>query len=223
MVDDGDPASGADVIEPTLDLWPERVVITDYKSSDVRDPAKARQRAKDSLQLYDLRDGLRGDDRPPAGRGGAPFPRLGPRRAWRRSTASGSRRRARRSGPRPAGSAPGTSRPSPTTCRAASARSARSARPAPFADALPRSTTRIAGRSLPSSRASRAGAVVEADNLEVLARSPTASVDLAYADPPFGTGETQRLERRSGPAAGTRTRRGFGGREYRYEVVSDLA
>ena len=51
MVDDGDPASGADVIEPTLDLWPERVVITDYKSSDVRDPAKARQRAKDSLQL----------------------------------------------------------------------------------------------------------------------------------------------------------------------------
>jgi RecB family exonuclease len=27
------------------------VVITDYKSSDVRDPVKARQRAKDSLQL----------------------------------------------------------------------------------------------------------------------------------------------------------------------------
>ncbi len=49
MADDGDP--GADVVEPTLDLSPERVVITDYKSSDVRDPAKARQRAKDSLQL----------------------------------------------------------------------------------------------------------------------------------------------------------------------------
>ena len=29
----------------------ERVTITDYKSSDVRDPAKARQRARDSLQL----------------------------------------------------------------------------------------------------------------------------------------------------------------------------
>ena len=27
------------------------MVITDYKSSDVRDPAKARQRAKESLQL----------------------------------------------------------------------------------------------------------------------------------------------------------------------------
>ncbi len=50
MVDD-DPASGADVVEPTLNLSPEKVVITDYKSSDVRDPAKARQRAKDSLQL----------------------------------------------------------------------------------------------------------------------------------------------------------------------------
>jgi ATP-dependent DNA helicase UvrD/PcrA len=42
---------GADVIEPMLELSPERVVITDYKSSDVRDPAKARERAKDSLQL----------------------------------------------------------------------------------------------------------------------------------------------------------------------------
>jgi DNA helicase-2/ATP-dependent DNA helicase PcrA len=43
--------AGADVVEPTLGLLPERVVITDYKSSDVRDPAKARQRAKESLQL----------------------------------------------------------------------------------------------------------------------------------------------------------------------------
>ncbi|MBI3751809.1 MAG: ATP-dependent helicase [Chloroflexi bacterium] len=42
----------ADVLEPTLDLLGrERVVITDYKSSDVRDPVKARQRARDSLQL----------------------------------------------------------------------------------------------------------------------------------------------------------------------------
>ena len=32
-------------------LYPERVTITDYKSSDVRDPAQARQRARDSLQL----------------------------------------------------------------------------------------------------------------------------------------------------------------------------
>ncbi len=45
----GGPA--ADVVEPMLGLAPERVVITDYKSSDVRDPAKAKQRAKDSLQL----------------------------------------------------------------------------------------------------------------------------------------------------------------------------
>jgi DNA helicase-2/ATP-dependent DNA helicase PcrA len=44
--------SGADVIEPTLGmLGPEHVTITDYKSSDVRDPVRARQRARDSLQL----------------------------------------------------------------------------------------------------------------------------------------------------------------------------
>jgi CRISPR/Cas system-associated exonuclease Cas4 (RecB family) len=43
---------GADVIAPTLGiLGPEHVTITDYKSSDVRDPARARQRARDSLQL----------------------------------------------------------------------------------------------------------------------------------------------------------------------------
>jgi DNA helicase-2/ATP-dependent DNA helicase PcrA len=42
----------ADVVTPTLALLGrERVTITDYKSSDVRDPARARQRARDSLQL----------------------------------------------------------------------------------------------------------------------------------------------------------------------------
>ncbi len=49
------PAAGAfqpDVVAPTLALLPREVVtITDYKSSDVRDPDKARQRARDSLQL----------------------------------------------------------------------------------------------------------------------------------------------------------------------------
>jgi DNA helicase-2/ATP-dependent DNA helicase PcrA len=41
-----------DEITPALPgLYPERVTITDYKSSDVRDPARARERARDSLQL----------------------------------------------------------------------------------------------------------------------------------------------------------------------------
>ena len=44
-------ADAADVVAPALPLLHERVVITDYKSSDVRDPAKARERARDSLQL----------------------------------------------------------------------------------------------------------------------------------------------------------------------------
>jgi ATP-dependent DNA helicase UvrD/PcrA len=46
------PAPTADVVTPTLGIMGrERVTITDYKTSDVRDPAKARQRARDSLQL----------------------------------------------------------------------------------------------------------------------------------------------------------------------------
>jgi ATP-dependent DNA helicase UvrD/PcrA len=42
----------ADAVAPTFELLGrERVTITDYKTSDVREPAKARQRARDSLQL----------------------------------------------------------------------------------------------------------------------------------------------------------------------------
>jgi site-specific DNA-methyltransferase (adenine-specific) len=66
------------------------------------------------------------------------------------------------------------------------------------------------------------GATVEADNLAVLRALPDGVVDLVYADPPFASGRPRRLASiRTG--TGGRTRRGFGGREYRYEVVSDLA
>jgi DNA helicase-2/ATP-dependent DNA helicase PcrA len=47
-----DSRQHADAVSPTLPgLHPERVTITDYKSSDVRDPARARERARESLQL----------------------------------------------------------------------------------------------------------------------------------------------------------------------------
>ncbi len=46
------PGFAPEVVTPTLELLPSEVVtITDYKSSDVRDPDKARQRARESLQL----------------------------------------------------------------------------------------------------------------------------------------------------------------------------
>ena len=66
------------------------------------------------------------------------------------------------------------------------------------------------------------GTVVEADNLEVLASLPAGSIDLAYADPPFATGTTRRLESiRLG--TGERTRPGFRGTTTPYEVISDHA
>jgi DNA helicase-2/ATP-dependent DNA helicase PcrA len=54
--DEPEAASGrvpqADTVAPTLELTGrERVTITDYKTSDVSDPGKARQRARESLQL----------------------------------------------------------------------------------------------------------------------------------------------------------------------------
>ncbi len=47
-----DGAAGLDLVTPMLPLGAdERVVITDYKSSDVSDPVQARKRARESLQL----------------------------------------------------------------------------------------------------------------------------------------------------------------------------
>jgi site-specific DNA-methyltransferase (adenine-specific) len=61
--------------------------------------------------------------------------------------------------------------------------------------------------------------VLEEDNLTVLRGLPDSCIDLVYIDPPFGTGQVRRLESiRTG--VGTRTRFGFGGRAYNYDVVS---
>jgi site-specific DNA-methyltransferase (adenine-specific) len=59
------------------------------------------------------------------------------------------------------------------------------------------------------------GRIVLADNLAVLAETPSESVDLIYVDPPFNTGRRQTLTRlrTERDAAGDRT--GFGGRRYR--------
>lgn len=60
------------------------------------------------------------------------------------------------------------------------------------------------------------------DNLTVMSTMPADCVDLIYADPPFGTGQTRRLESiRTG--TGTRSRNGFGGRRYAFEVVSCMS
>ena len=68
----------------------------------------------------------------------------------------------------------------------------------------------------------RGGAVVEADNLALLAALPDGVVDLAYADPPFATGSPRRL-RSIRLGAGERERPGFRGEPTKYEVTSDLA
>jgi site-specific DNA-methyltransferase (adenine-specific) len=57
------------------------------------------------------------------------------------------------------------------------------------------------------------------DNLAVLKAMPEDCVDLVYVDPPFGTGQTRRLQSIS-LGAGDLTRQGFGGKVYRYQVRS---
>jgi site-specific DNA-methyltransferase (adenine-specific) len=69
--------------------------------------------------------------------------------------------------------------------------------------------------------------LIEGDNLPVLERLPEASFDVAYLDPPFNTGRSQRRQTlsmtRSRPdeAAGS-TRIGFGGRRYSATVTGRL-
>src|SRR5262249_8336446 len=111
--------------------------------------------------------------------------------------------------------------------------------PAPFARGSPRGVAgamagRVrhrgtdAGRSGLTDPAGAAGAILMAGGIllpparDVLERPPDGSADLIYVDPPFGTGQTRRLDTiRTG--TGERTRRGFGERTYRYEVASSLA
>jgi site-specific DNA-methyltransferase (adenine-specific) len=60
-----------------------------------------------------------------------------------------------------------------------------------------------------------------ADNMAVLTSLPAGSLDLVYIDPPFGTGQMRRLDSiRTG--VGVKTRGGFGGRTYTFDVVSSL-
>lgn len=66
------------------------------------------------------------------------------------------------------------------------------------------------------------GRIVARENLAELRRWPSESVDLVYIDPPFNTGERRRL-RSIKLNAGETTRRGFGGRTYRFEVRSALS
>ncbi len=62
--------------------------------------------------------------------------------------------------------------------------------------------------------------VIEGDNLRVLRELPNACLDLVYIDPPFNTGNTQRL-RSIRTGVGDKTRGGFGGHSYTYEVRSE--
>ncbi len=61
----------------------------------------------------------------------------------------------------------------------------------------------------------RAGLVVLADNLEVLARVPSDSIDLVYVDPPFNTGKRQTRVQLFTVRDDGGDRVGFGGKRYR--------
>ena len=150
--------------------------------------APARQGLAPAL---DLRDGLRGDDRPAARRGRAQLPRDRARRHGSGGPA------ADRQGARghPHGRAPGsgraTSRRSPTTCRAPGARSGRSARPARCAErggARGRRPAGDRGRRWRARRRARWSRPTTSRRLRAL---PDACVDLVYADPPFAHRQTR--------------------------------
>ena len=62
--------------------------------------------------------------------------------------------------------------------------------------------------------------VVLADNMEVLPKLPSESVDLIYVDPPFNTGKLQRRRRMRNVRDARGDRVGFQGRRYRSEEIA---
>ncbi len=66
------------------------------------------------------------------------------------------------------------------------------------------------------------GQILEGDNLPILQSWPDGFVDLIYIDPPFNTGMRRRLQSIR-LRSGEKTRTGFGGKEYSYEVRSDIS
>lgn len=63
--------------------------------------------------------------------------------------------------------------------------------------------------------------IVLGDNLEVLARYGDGSFQLAYLDPPFNTGGTQRRLTLATEASADGDRAGFGGRRYRTRLLQE--
>ena len=75
----------------------------------------------------------------------------------------------------------------------------------------------------PAATEHRSNIVYAGDNLPVLESLPDGSIDLVYTDPPFNTGGKQRHRRLRTTADTEGDRRGFGGRRYRSETLSERA
>jgi site-specific DNA-methyltransferase (adenine-specific) len=67
---------------------------------------------------------------------------------------------------------------------------------------------------------SLSGEIHLGDNLPILQRLPSASVDLIYIDPPFNTGITQKRTRISARRSDNGTRNGFGGSRYKVTTLA---
>jgi site-specific DNA-methyltransferase (adenine-specific) len=63
--------------------------------------------------------------------------------------------------------------------------------------------------------------IILGDNAEVLPTLPAAFAELIYVDPPFNSGRTQVRKRLRVTADASASRRGFGGRAYQVEQVSE--
>ena len=65
-----------------------------------------------------------------------------------------------------------------------------------------------------------ANVILSGDNLALLKKIPSQSVELIYIDPPFNTGKIQARKRIRATAAADGNRIGFGGRRYHAQIVS---
>jgi site-specific DNA-methyltransferase (adenine-specific) len=66
------------------------------------------------------------------------------------------------------------------------------------------------------------GTVVNGDNLESLKKLESSSIQLIYTDPPFNTGDVQRMKRVKSKLNDSGSV-GFAGSRYSHETVSDIS
>ena len=208
-----DPASGADVVEPTLGLSPRAGRDHGLQVVGRPRPGEGAPAGEGLAPAVDLRDGLRGDDRAAARTRSRCTSSTRASSGRRRSTASRieKARETIRTAARGIRARDFTAKPDYLSCSFCAFREICPSSVGALTDGAARRPTLGGDRG--RARGRGAGRGRRGRQPRRAARAARRLRRPRYADPPFATGEHAAAVARSGPGSGEQTRRGFGGRD----------